>query len=174
MISRTLGCATLLHPKSTTDTLTEYSLGLGKPYWAWEFWQIDMSLLIYYIFEILYAINLGMIKISICFLYMRIFRDNPIFQRIMWGTQAFNILLVLAFVGADLGQCQPLSYFWQGWDNEHQGRCFNINAMSYAHAAINIALDVWMLFLPATQIWSLNLSRERKIGISMMFGVGIL
>lgn len=50
----------------------------------------------------------------------------------------------------------------------------NLEAFIYTHAALNIALDVWMLALPASQIWRLNLSWKKKIGVLAMFGFGIL
>lgn len=37
---------------------------------------------------------------------------------------------------------------WHGWDKEHEGRCNNINAQSWAAAGINIALDVAVVSLP--------------------------
>lgn len=114
-----------------------------------------------------------MIKISICFLYARLF-STPAFQRAIWATQALNVLLIILFVGADLAQCQPLSFFWEGWDGEHEGSCFNVNATAYAHSAVNIALDVWMLALPASQVWRLNLGLRSKLDVFMMFSLGIL
>lgn len=114
-----------------------------------------------------------MVKASICFLYIRIFQ-NTTFRRVVWATQAFNGLLVLAFVSADFGQCRPLSHFWYSWDGDHDGVCFNINAYSKAHSAINIALDFWMLILPATQIWKLNMSTKRKCEAMAIFAVGLL
>lgn len=127
----------------------------------------------YFIFEVLYTLTLGMIKISICFLYIRIF-SNSTLRKVLWGTQIFNSLLIVAFLCADFGQCRPLSYFWNAWDQEHSGSCFNINAMAYAHSAINIALDIWMLILPATQVWKLNMSLKNKLAVSAMFSIGIL
>lgn len=75
---------------------------------------------------------------------------------------------------ADFFQCQPISYFWESWDGEHSGHCFNINALAWAHSALNIALDFWMLYLPATQIWSLQMKLKKKLGVILMFGIGIL
>lgn len=49
-----------------------------------------------------------------------------------------------------------------------------VNAMAYAHAGINIALDVWMLYLPATQVLNLRVSFKKKLGIMSMFGLGVL
>ncbi|KAI7782216.1 hypothetical protein LA080_013761 [Diaporthe eres] len=152
--------------------IAEAELGAGKPYWTFEFWEITATLKVYFIFEILYTVTLGMIKISICFLYIRIF-SNSTLKKVLWGTQTFNILLIVVFLCADFGQCVPLSYFWDAWDKEHSGSCFDINAMAYTHSAINIALDVWMLILPAIQVWRLNMSFKKKLGVSAMFAIGI-
>lgn len=121
----------------------------------------------------LYTLTLGLIKTSILFLYLRLFLD-PKFRRTVWATQAFNLLLVGSFIISDFLQCEPIHYFWQFWDGEHSGRCFNINALAWAHSALNIALDFWMLYLPATQVWSLQMKTRKKIGVILMFGIGIL
>jgi hypothetical protein len=125
------------------------------------------------VFEVLYTLTLGLIKTSILFLYLRLFPD-PKFRRVIWATQAFNLLLVGSFIVSDFFQCRPVSFFWESWDGEHEGRCFNINALAWAHSAINIALDFWMLYLPATQVWSLQMKVKKKIGVILMFGIGIL
>lgn len=57
---------------------------------------------------------------------------------------------------------------------EHVGRCINIYAMAWSHAIVNIALDLWMLALPASQVWGLKMPLRRKIGVMIMFGLGIL
>lgn len=127
----------------------------------------------FYIFTIVYGMVLALIKSSICFLYLRIFPD-PKFRRVVWATQAFNLAMLLATLLTYLLGCRPLSYFWDGWDGEHQGYCVNVTAFTWAHAAINVALDLWMLALPASQVWKLNVNRKRKIAIFTMFGFGIL
>jgi hypothetical protein len=57
---------------------------------------------------------------------------------------------------------------------EHVGRCINIYAMAWAQAIINIALDLWMLALPASQVLRLNMQLRKKMGVMVMFGLGIL
>lgn len=113
-----------------------------------------------------------MIKISICFLYMRIFA-HPTFQRVMWATQAFNAAVIVAFLVVTCTQCRPLRTFWTSWDGVRVGQCINLNAGAYAHAWINIALDVWMLALPATQVWRLNMSLRKKLEVMLMFSFGM-
>lgn len=146
---------------------------MGRNLWTLTPGQITSFLQIFWVFSILYAFVLAMIKISICFLYLRLFPDEK-FQRIVWGTQVFNVALLLSFVVANILQCRPVSFFWNGWDGEHQGSCINVNALAWAHAAINIAFDVWLLGLPASQVWTLNVNWKRKISILAMFGLGIL
>lgn len=116
---------------------------------------------------------LALIKISICFLYLRLF-PGPKFRLVVWATQAFNLALMVTSVLIFLLSCMPLSFFWNMWDRQHDGHCININGFAWAHAGINIALDVWMLALPASQVWKLNVNRRRKVGILAMFGFGLL
>jgi hypothetical protein len=61
------------------------------------------------------------------------------------------------------------------WDGEHQGTCLiNNNALGFANAGISILLDIWMLCLPLTQLLKLSLHWKKKVGVAMMFSVGLL
>ncbi|TDZ29044.1 hypothetical protein C8035_v004622 [Colletotrichum spinosum] len=54
-----------------------------------------------------------------------------------------------------------------------QGTCINLNAFAMCHGALNVFLDVWMLILPATQTYNLRMQKKRKLGVMLMFSVGI-
>lgn len=138
-----------------------------------SFDQITGFLKIFFIFEALYFFTLATIKASILFFYLRIFPDQT-FRIVLWCTQIFNLLSATTFIIIICVQCRPVSYFWTGWDGEHEGSCWDINAIAWAHGGINTALDVWMLVLPATQIYGLNIQLKKKIWVLAMFGVGIL
>ncbi|KAK7709993.1 hypothetical protein SLS63_013094 [Diaporthe eres] len=153
-------------------SILEERYGLGRDIWTLEPWRITEFLKVFFVFEVLYTLTLGLIKTSILFLYLRLFPD-PKFRRTVWATQAFNLLMVGSFIVSDFLQCRPISFFWGQWDGEHTGRCFNINALAWAHSALNIALDFWMLYLPATQVWSLQMKTRKKVGVILMFGIGI-
>lgn len=77
--------------------------------------QITNFLQIFFVFEVLYTLTLGIIKISICFLFLRLFPERRI-RRYLWATQLFNVTVVVVFVIVDLAQCQPMSYFWDMWE----------------------------------------------------------
>ncbi|KAI6777750.1 CFEM domain-containing protein [Emericellopsis cladophorae] len=55
----------------------------------------------------------------------------------------------------------------------HQGSCVDANAVAWASAATNIALDLWLLAVPLWQLRTLRLHRKKKIGVGLMFCVGI-
>lgn len=92
--------------------IIEVKLDAGSPLWDKEFWQIDAALEVWFVSEVLYTITLALIKSSILFLYTRIFPTKS-FRRYVWGTQIFNLMIVLGFVPVDFFQCRPLTYFWR-------------------------------------------------------------
>ncbi|KAK1982405.1 hypothetical protein LZ30DRAFT_688447 [Colletotrichum cereale] len=72
-------------------------------------------------------------------------------------------------------QRRPIWLIWDGWrDKEPRGIVVDLNKMGIVHGSITIALDVWMLLLPLTQLYKLNLGMKKKLGVIDMFGVGIL
>jgi hypothetical protein len=40
--------------------------------------------------------------------------------------------------------------------------------------SFNLVSDIFILILPQRIIWRLNMSREKKIGIALMFAVGLM
>ncbi|CAI0642487.1 unnamed protein product [Colletotrichum noveboracense] len=170
----TISFAYLMMVAFLVATTLAKQTGIGRDIWTLNVDQITAFIRGFFAFEIVYSITLASIKASILFLYLRIFGSiTETFRQILWGTQIFNVAVCITFVIVNLNQCKPLSYFWYGWDGRHPGYCIDLSAMALSHAALNIAIDVWMLVLPATQIYRLNLQKRQKAGIMSMFGVGI-
>lgn len=148
--------------------------GLGRNIWEVFPAQITVFLKVVFVFEVLYSASMALVKMSICFLYLRMFPGED-FCRIVKYTQIINVLALVGFVITDLAQCQPINFFWTGWDGTHEGWCFNSNALIWAQAAANIVLDFWLLALPASQLWILKSgSSRKKFGVHVMFALGIL
>ncbi|KAI8169064.1 Satratoxin biosynthesis SC1 cluster protein 4 [Colletotrichum sp. SAR 10_70] len=156
----------------TVKEMLAEETGAGRDIWSLKPEQITYFLVLFYVFGMLYLTALAFVKASILFLYLRIFPDEK-FRRVLWCTQVFNLLLLIAFVGGTVGSCQPIHYFWDGWTGEMKGQCINLNAFAMCHGALNVALDVWMLVLPATQVYDLRMPLMRKLGVMLMFGVGV-
>ncbi|UNI23777.1 hypothetical protein JDV02_009577 [Purpureocillium takamizusanense] len=145
--------------------------GLGRDIWTLTPQQITTFLKLFYFQEIIYVIEVSVLKLSFLFFYRRIFPGTTI-RWLVWGTIACNTLVGAVFTLVCIFQCRPIQYFWEQWDQEHRGQCLNINAIGWSSAAISIALDVWMLALPLWQIRTLRLDWKKKIGVGLMFGTG--
>ncbi|WDK21952.1 CFEM domain-containing protein [Colletotrichum graminicola] len=146
--------------------------GAGRDIWTLAPDQITHLLLIVYIFGLLYFFGLALIKISIIFLYFRIFPDGK-FRKVLWATQVVNLLLLISFTAGQLALCQPFNFAWVGWTKEIPGKCFDRNKFIISHGAINVALDLWMLALPLTQLYGLRMQRRKKLGVMFMFSLGV-
>ncbi|KAK1962541.1 CFEM domain-containing protein [Colletotrichum sublineola] len=146
--------------------------GAGRDVWYLSASQISLGLRMFFISTFLYVLGLAFIKASILFLYLRIFPDHR-FRMVLWFTQAFNLLLYISFLITALVSCQPLHYAWEGWTGETEGRCYSTNPPALSHGALNFILDVWMLLLPASQIYKLNVPLKQKLDVMSMFSMGI-
>ena len=124
--------------------------------------------------EFTYVLSLCLIKLSILFFFLRIFPD-PTFIKIIKWTIGFTILTSTIILILACLQSAPTEPSQEGWDGyPDSGPQMNIQALVLSHAGINVALDVWMFILPLTQLYNLGLKARKKIGIMLIFGVGIL
>ncbi|KAH7021377.1 uncharacterized protein B0I36DRAFT_275940 [Microdochium trichocladiopsis] len=148
------------------------TFGIGRDIWTLTPYQITQFGLTFWILTLLYFADMALLKLSILLFFLRIFPDHK-FRRVIWFTIVGVGLFGLSFVLAALFQCWPFSYNWTRWnDRDNQGHCVNYSAIAWANAAVSIALDFWMLYLPMSQVRSLNLDLKRKIAIGAMFVVG--
>jgi hypothetical protein len=147
--------------------------GLGRDIWTMSFDQVTAFGKYFYWVEICYFAQLSVLKLSFLFFYKRIFPGRTI-QRIIMATIAFSILYGIVFVVVAVFQCRPISYYWTKWDGKHTGHCIDINALVWANAAISIAVDLWMLGIPLSQLIHLKLSWSKKAGVVVMFCLGTL
>jgi hypothetical protein len=149
------------------------SNGLGKDIWTVTFQQITDFGLTFYVMEVLYFGEVVLLKLSLLFFYLRVFPGTRL-RQLLWGTVIFDIIYGIVFIFAGTFQCWPVSYYWKKWDGEHSGRCINVNALAWANAAVSIALDLWMIGLPMSQVIKLKLHWKKKVGVGLMLGVGTL
>jgi hypothetical protein len=147
--------------------------GLGRDLWTLTSTQITDFGMFFYIMAVFYFLQVTLLKMSLLFFYLRIFPEKMI-KRLLWGTVVFNAGFGVFFVLLTIFQCQPVSYYWTKWDGEHSGTCLSISSIAWANAAVSIALDIWMLAIPLSQLRKLHLHWKKKIGVGLMFIVGTL
>ncbi|UZP37009.1 hypothetical protein NXS19_004825 [Fusarium pseudograminearum] len=132
--------------------------GLGRNVWLFDDHTITTFYIYLLVFQYGYVLSLCLVKLSILFFFLRTFPDQT--------------FLIFSICGAL--QQQPVYLLWEGWKEfPPKGISLNIPAIIFSHAAVNIALDVWMFVLPLTQLYHLGLKPKKKAGVMLIFGVGI-
>ncbi|KAK3934697.1 hypothetical protein QBC46DRAFT_426113, partial [Diplogelasinospora grovesii] len=157
-----LGCAA-----HTILGLVSYHHGFGMNIWAIPFGDIT-----FYVAWHLYVWSRFLIRSSIIVFLIRIFRVAKA-ERALLAALAANVVASTAFGLALLLQCQPMNYFWNQWDGEHEGKCANINAVLWAGAVLSIVLDLWTLALPPLYLFHMQLPLRQKFMAGVMLTVGI-
>ncbi|KAL4745590.1 hypothetical protein BDW72DRAFT_211229 [Aspergillus terricola var. indicus] len=143
--------------------------GMGRHIGAVDEEDVKTFMLGDYIFSHFYDFAIASTKLSVLALYHRIF-PKPVLRRIVIFTAIFVVLwlmtmeLVLGF------QCRPIQRFW---DQDVDGDCFNLVAFSYFTNITNLVTDLWILVLPLPIILRLQVSRSKKIRLSLLFSVGL-
>lgn len=118
-----------------------------------------------------------MIKLALTLFYLSIFFGRTIVI-LLWATIAVHISGAVAFCIGIVFQCTPIRYQWERYNYANntlvEAHCININAAGWAHAAISVASDIWMLALPLSQLKKLNLHWKKKLGAALMFCTGTM
>ncbi|KKY36779.1 putative 60s ribosomal protein l36 [Diaporthe ampelina] len=68
-------------------------------------------------------------------------------------------------------QCRPHEAIWKFY---LESTCYSLPSVMLTSASVQVFTDISMVLLPQRVIWSLQMSWRRKVGISVVFGVGLL
>ena len=124
--------------------------------------------------EIFYVMILGLCKISILTFYLRIFPHQK-FRKFCYIILGWVALNTVVFTLSTLLQCIPISTNWTGWEKKGgRDKCLNLNAQSFASAAINIAQDIIIPLLPIPWLLRLRVTLKKKLHVLFMFSLGFL
>lgn len=154
--------------------LIQLMLGTGFGRDMWIFPDDDITQFFKYLLmiEVIYAVALATIKASILFFFLRVFPDRT-FRILVYCTLGVNILSTVIILVLGAFQRRPIGLMWEGWQVfQPEGVIFEFNDLVLAHGGMNIALDVWMLVLPLSQLRHLKLKLQKMMGVIAMFSVG--
>lgn len=145
--------------------------GLGQHIWTLAPNEITTMLKYFFVMTALYFTQIALLKLCLLLFYIRVFPSQGV-RRLLWATVIFVVAWGITFVVAGIFQCTPVRYFWIKWDGLQEGHCVDINAVTVTHAAISIALDIWILGIPLWQLRGLRMHWKKKVGVALMFCVG--
>lgn len=146
--------------------------GLGRDLYMVDFADITFVLEMYYYSEVLYLVVIFMTKISICFFYLRIFPKKAFRVRV-FTIVGLSSACAVGFIVVTIFQCTPIPGAWLRWDGTYPAVCRDVQTQALYAAISSIILDVATIFLPMTELWALNMSLRKKLGVMTMFATGV-
>ncbi|KAH8426472.1 uncharacterized protein LDX57_004209 [Aspergillus melleus] len=117
---------------------------------------------------ILYGMATAFVKWSILALYLTIF-PQKLFQYWVQFLVLINTLNAIAIVLVSCLQCRPLQALW---NPAVGGTCIDFSNFSLFNTSFNFVLDLVILLSPLRLVTKLNLSRRKKILLSLNFALG--
>lgn len=76
----------------------------------------------------------------------------------------------MAGIFSTIFQCTPIKFAWD--KSIEGGHCASATAEFFSNAAINMITDFGILLSPMPPIWKLQMDRQRKVGITLVFATG--
>ncbi|KAF5018330.1 hypothetical protein F66182_9691 [Fusarium sp. NRRL 66182] len=80
----------------------------------------------------------------------------------VWGVACITLLNM---------QCIPHRAIWEFY---LPSRCYHLPSVMLGSASVQVVTDFAMVLLPQRIIWTLHLSWQKKLGVSVIFGVGLI
>jgi hypothetical protein len=125
----------------------------------------------------IYVVVLMLLKVAMLVEWSRILvpqnaRRSSFFW---WGCMAMIALQTSACVGIVIAlnfQCIPHKASWDFTITDKT--CYPLYNIQLGSGIIYLATDIIMFFMPHHLIWSLQLSWGKKLGVSIVFGLGLL
>ena len=125
------------------------------------------------------------IKLSLLYLYRRLFIVNESNQYWFLKVWQLNLLYVYSWALGSMGfyllQCKPVDWYWIRYYEKQDptftktGQC---NATTVNNVAIPLILglfsDVALILLPGYAIWKLQVSTRKKTALGGVFSVGVM
>ncbi|KAJ5122343.1 hypothetical protein N7448_003475 [Penicillium atrosanguineum] len=156
-----------------------YSLIFTPGYYVhtWNLHNGDLVKPLYYIlvYGCCYSATLPLIKSAILMDWCRVFVPVQKSRNSFWWGCAAIISLqclwgLLCVILLNM-QCRPHEAIWKFY---LPSKCYSLPDVMLTSASVQVVSDIAMFLLPQRIIWGLGMNWQKKIGVSVLFGVGIL
>jgi len=120
--------------------------------------------------EFLFTTAITTVKFSVLFFYLRVFVNKGL-RLAVKVTMGFVMLWTLGNILQVFLICQP---FAAAYDIKLKGDCGNQVASYIAIGCFNVVTDLIVLALPILTVWSLQMPKMTKLGVTGIFLIGLL
>ena len=140
--------------------------------WKPSLLTLFLRLQLDFVTMVAYVLALGTIKMSFCLLYLHIFPGNK-FRACCWWLLAIIVAQTISETLVVLFQCTPVHKAWDA-TGLVEGTCVDMNTFYYANFAVKLASDLALFTLPIPKVVQLRMSVGKRIGLVVMFSLGLL
>ncbi|KAI9761477.1 MAG: hypothetical protein M4579_000987 [Chaenotheca gracillima] len=145
--------------------------GLGHHLWVVPLEKYSSFLKWEYCAQLVYACASCTSKLAIVFLLLRISPERT-FRFCAFGLAAFILAYHLSMFWGIAFSCLPVAKTWD--PSIEGGHCINVFTLVVAGNVFNVVADVGMWVLPIPVVWRLNIRRQQKWELTLVFLVGII
>lgn len=120
----------------------------------------------------IYQIGISFFKIALLISYLRLFKgtNQSTYVRTVWATIILVFLGHLACTLCLVFACDPVD---KSWNPLKDGTCLPPGPSFTGYASVTIASDIIVALLPLPVLWTLNISLKKKIGLAVVFILGL-
>ena len=90
---------------------------------------------------------------------------------ICWIIAVINIASLIAVIVSTCSICRPYSY---SFVKTSGGYCGNLPSFEHYTAIWNLIADTIIVILPMPMLWGLQMQTKKKVGLSIVFGIGLM
>lgn len=122
----------------------------------------------------MYSFTIMLLKAAILLEWVRIFVPTGTRNSFYWICHLLiwiNVLFYVAIIIAVNLACTP---YQKNWDLCLPGHCIRTEHANMASAMINFVFDLIIPILPQRGIWRLQMSKQKKLGVSIVFAIGLM
>lgn len=138
-----------------------------------EPWRLVTFAKLLIAWQILWCLSVTAVRLSMLHLYLYLFSSRKTFRTACYVMLATSYAWAVAELLVILLFCRPIEANWYPVAAA-TGSCGNLEAAYISVHAANFAVDLSIALLPTFVLWELKLPTAKKVGIMLMFALGIL
>ncbi|CAJ2505667.1 Uu.00g130610.m01.CDS01 [Anthostomella pinea] len=130
-----------------------------------------------FLLSLLLSIYVPLLKAAIMCEWLHIFVPKGTRNFVFWACHLVlwsNVVFYFVIVVLECIACTPLEYSWDKRIVGGHCNIFDSAWLGVVTSGVNLLTDIAILIIPQRVIWKLNMSRAKKLGVSVIFAIGVL
>ncbi|KAI1772054.1 hypothetical protein F4818DRAFT_427460 [Hypoxylon cercidicola] len=143
----------------------------------WNVRAVDLAPFLHLTFVVsnIWSVFVPLIKVAICMEWLHLFSPKGTRGFVFWSSHFIiwtNILTYFICIVLLNIACVP---YERNWNKLVPGTCGRADTArnTLVTSIINVATDIMIFIIPQKTIWNLNMSKRKRLGVSIIFAIGI-